>query len=360
MDLHCSAILRFGFKILLGVSGLGLLAACERIPEWERQGVAAKSMEESQRFSQLKRWLWTCRAVPSHYQDEKKQKFIGPEIENFVDHYRTRGLSSLDTSSSKTILGTAFLWSDAGILISWLPWFETVHDIECSNGVVGWLPATVKGSDRALDLVVLGVNLPSDSNFRSSNRWLLRSEPLALGENLQVVSSSSVGLTDLMRVNVQPSQTNLHTGVDEALILYLPKPAPVSEGGILVDEKWRVVGYTLPNSSATWGSAIRMASLEEIVSMIQRKGKVSRPYIGFKVRHSSENGFTVSQVEVGGPAHQAGIRVQDTIMKWDFVNLKNLSDWKELGPDSIGRTIAVTYQRGGKTIETQITPSIAD
>jgi S1-C subfamily serine protease len=317
-------------------------------------------MEGSQRFNQLKRWLWTCRGVTSHYGEEKNKRGVGQDIENFVDHFREKGLSSLDTSNSKTVLGMAFLWSDAGTLISWLPWYEGVRDIECSNGILPWIPAAVKGSDRALDLVVLHADLPADANFRKENRWLVRSEPMALGESLNIISTSSPGLPDLVKVYIQPSRTNLHTGVDENLILFLPPPPLISSAGVLVDEKWRVAGYLLSNSTATWGAAIQIPTLDELISMINRKGKVTRPYVGFKVRQSAPEGFMISQVEVGGPAHLSGLRVQDRILKWDKVDLKSSPDWKELRSEDIGKAISVTYQRGSKTIETQITPTAAE
>lgn len=360
MDYLYSATLRFGFKFLILIAAAEFFSACERIPEWERQGVASKTMDDSQRFVQLKRWLWTCRGVISHYGDDKNQRLVGQEIENFVDHFRSRGLSSLDTTSTRTLLGMAFLWANSGVLISWESWYEGARDIECTNGQLPWLPATVKGSDRALDLVVLNVDLPAEANFKKENRWLVRTEPIALGESLQLVSSAYAGLTDLVKVFVQPSRTNLHTGVDEHLILFLPTPSAVSAGGILVDEKWRVVGYQIANSSTAWGSAIQVQSLDELVTMILRKGKVSRPYTGFKVRQSSADGFVISQIEVGGPAHQAGLRVQDRLLKWDGVNLSSDSDWKELGPDDIGKNIPLTYQRGSKSIETQLTPTVAE
>ncbi|MBN8555463.1 MAG: serine protease [Deltaproteobacteria bacterium] len=351
-------------KNVFSISGLFfalfilVLSGCERIPEWERQSGIVKNSDESTRLSETRKWIWTCRGVIPNYNADKNQKFPGRMIEGFLDYFHDKGLSSLDLSTSKTLIGTALLWSDTGVLISSRPWFENVQDLECSNGNSPWLDATVKGIDRALDIIALQVSLPAQLHFSRDNRWLMRSDAVTLGEKLSVISAAYPGQIDRLNVTVEPFRTQLHTGMDEELILFLPPPSEVSMGGILMDEKWRAVGFLLSHPVPLWGAAISMKRLEETVHSILDHGKVNRPYTGLRLKPGVA-GFSVQQIDVGSPAYQAGLRVKDLLIKWDGKDLKIISDWQELSADDLHRSIALTYKRGDKMVETQLTPTTA-
>jgi S1-C subfamily serine protease len=328
--------------------------ACERIPDWERHAANVEDVSEANRLIEMKRWIWTCRGTITKYGFSRRSSWLGRDIEDFLDYFRVKGLNTIQTVSAKTLLGSALLWNDAGFLVAFLPNLQDVRDIECTNGSMGWRPAIPHGFDRSLDLAVLKVELSKSAQIKQGNRWIARYDRPSSSEKLSVLSSAYPGVMDRLYVSAQAMAAPLQTGIDDNLILFLPPPTQVSVGGVLVDEQIRVVGYLMKPTSNIWGASLGMEEFESIASSILKKQKVERPYLGFKLRWGLDQGLVVQQIDVGSPSHQAGLRVQDRIVKWDGRELSSLTDWHELNSGDIGRHIAMTYRRGGRMIEAQL------
>jgi len=343
------------FPFVIGLLFAGLLSAsCERIPEWERQAASAEQISEAHRLLQMKGWLWTCRGNITKYAFGRNETWLGRDIEDFLDYFRVKGLNTIQNVNPKTLLGTALLWDEKGHLVGFLPRLQDIRDIECTNGTKGWFEARPFGFDRSLDLAVLKMELPESAQVKQGNRWTRRIDKVGSGERLSVLSSAYPGQMDRIFVSAQPLAAPLQTGIDDDLILFLPPPPRVSVGGVLVDEKIRVVGYLMKPTRAVWGTALSIEEVEVIVSSILKDGKVRRPYLGFKVSFDADKGFIVQQIDVGSPSHQAGLRVQDVLVEWDGRKLKQLSDWNEMHSTDIGRNVGLTYKRGSKLIQAQL------
>ncbi len=343
--------------VLVRVVGLAWIAmcfvACEKIPDWERKELSSGGMDENQKLVELKKYLWTCRGHPTTQAQSEEFTSPGVAIEHFVDWFRSKGLSSLDVLGPKTIAGTAFLYDGSQHLITLSEWISALREVECSYDGSQWKKVELQGWDPALGVSVLKLENPFMPLGKKLGRWPTRTDEIKGGENLSVFSSSYPGQLDRLSVQSQIFHTNLQTGVDEDLVLFLPEPSILSSGGVVLDQKLRFVGSVLAFEREAWGAAISSRRLDDIVFAIINDGKARQPYVGFKLRLDSE-GFVVQQIEVGSPAHQAGLRVNDILVDWNQKPLTAISHWTELSSSDIGQNIPLTYKRGEKLVQTQL------
>lgn len=336
------------------------MAGCERIPDFERRSAQGKSVESSRKLSELRKWLWTCRGDLSQAANLGGRREVGEQIEEFIDYFRVKGLSSIDQAESLTILGNAVLWRESGVLVTSISTVAGSKLIECSNGLLPWTPVSVKGFDRGLDLAVLQISNEGLAGLKNYQHWVSRTESPSLDERLYIVGSIYPGRLDRLQVELQPFSTSMHTGLDEQLLFFLPSVPRALEGGILVDQQWRVAGYLLPYQSKLWGVALSTERIDAAVVSVLKKGHVSYPQMGLRLRLKEGQGFIVQQVLVGGPAYRAGLRSQDLLLKFDSKDLKALSDWQEVGAQDIGRRIPIVYERGNHSFESEILVEAAE
>jgi len=332
-----------------------LLSSCERIPDWERTSVSSVVKSQRQKLERLRYWLWTCRGKIKDVTSDDSKVLISRKVNSFLEQFRSFGLSSIDQTGPKALMGTALLWDDQGHLVTLLHWVNPIGGIECSNGDIPWLAATTIGVDRPLNLAVLKVDLTDHKGNFEQNHWARRSADVGGHARFSIVASSYPRILDRLEVTLQPFRPSLNTGVDEGLILFLPVPPRILQGGVLIDEEVRVAGYLFQSELDAWGAALSIEHLEGLVNAMLKNGTVDRPYSGFRAKFMAEKGFVIQQIDVEGPAYQSGLRIKDRLMVWDGHALDRMADWKDAGLEDIGRSIALTYRRGSKTVETQIT-----
>lgn len=331
------------------------MMACERIPEWELKSSQRESSDQLAGYRQLQNWLWTCRGRQISYRLGSVESLVGKSVEEFFDQFRVAALSPVEIAGDKVILGTALLMDQKGYLVTQFHWVDQVEDIECRNSNIAWSAAHLVGTDRPLNLGVLQVDLGEKASwFRGDRKWLARKEAYHVRDQFKVLSTAYPGMLDQMNVQLQIDRPVLHTGIDENLILFLPNLPDVMQGGVLVDSDLHLVGIHLAGRSAGWATAINMDLLNTVVSSIVEKKTVERPYLGLRVRFVPEKGFRVSEVQVGGPAYRAGLRVDDIIIQWNTKKLLKLDSWPELEMKDVGQNIRILYQREGSEVETQL------
>ncbi len=97
---------------------------------------------------------------------------------------------------------------------------------------------------------------------------------------------------------------------------------PGSSGGPLVDAGARAIGVNSailtfgPSRNLGLGFAIPINQAVTIANLLIKNGKATYPVIGASVR-DAEAGVELTQVDAGGPASKAGLRVGDVITKID-------------------------------------------
>ncbi|PIR22809.1 MAG: hypothetical protein COV44_06530 [Deltaproteobacteria bacterium CG11_big_fil_rev_8_21_14_0_20_45_16] len=342
-------------KSILIFSSMSLLLACERIPEWEKRDDLSLQSSESLSLKGLESWMWTCRATQVSYRMGAENELSGKSIEAYMEPYRNSGLAVVDPFGEKTILGTGILWDAQGHVLTLQSWVSQSKDLECRGGGTNWIKAEVVGEDGPLNLALLKVNLlPLAKQYSSSRRWVGRYEEPGFEEKLYLISSSYPGVMDRIPVELQISRSPLFTGLDEALILFSPPPPQAFMASILVDKKSRVLGFVFPPKSTYWGTAIKMERLDTLVEYMIKLGRVERAFIGMRLSFQDQEGFRVTDVEVGGPAYKAGVRANDIVKQWDGRDLKAMNDWPKISFTDKGRSLNLVYTRGSSEVETVI------
>ncbi len=327
---------------ILGMGILILTVGCERVPEWERTAQESEDSLLGRRYAELAKWLWSCRGEVA---GNRKPS----ELELLQDHFRERNLSTLDSQEVKVFLTSGFVWDSAGrLLVSWPRQFD-VKNFECRGQGPEWKTAKLVGHDSALDVAVVSVGaIPS---LPATNPWLERVNRLKFDEKLLLATSPFAGRIETWAVSIQSLHPQLGTSIDEDLFLFDSPLTSVQKGGILLDRDWKVVGLALSTPGSVWGVGLSVFKLKELTEALITEGDVKRPYLGFKLKFYPDEGFRVAQVEVGGPAYEAGLRADDQLLQWDGLALEKQDHWVEPRRSDVGRKIPFRYKRSSREIE---------
>ncbi|MBD2775666.1 S1C family serine protease [Iningainema tapete] len=146
---------------------------------------------------------------------------------------------------------------------------------------------------------------------------------------------------------------------------------PGFAGGPLVDAAGYIVGM---NTSGRRGTALTIpaATVNRVVDQILAKGRIARGYLGLGMQPvrlpenlktalnlTSASGVIVVNVEVNGPADNAGVLIGDVLVELDGTCVNDTGDVLGLlnSSDRVGKTIQAKVIRGGALVELGITIS---
>jgi S1-C subfamily serine protease len=132
------------------------------------------------------------------------------------------------------------------------------------------------------------------------------------------------------------------------------------EGGIVLDAAGRPLGM------AVFGPRRRVlvipaATVERTAAQLAAHGRVARGYLGLglqPVRLDGDGGEAamVMSVDAQGPGARAGLRQGDVIATWDGQAIGGVRALlRELGPDSVGRTVELGLRRAGQAASASLT-----
>jgi S1-C subfamily serine protease len=144
---------------------------------------------------------------------------------------------------------------------------------------------------------------------------------------------------------------------------------PGNSGGALVDAAGRLVGVNTALAGFGLGLAVPFdAATERIVADLLRGGRVRRAWLGVaggrraltprEARAAGhEAGVAVAQVVTGGPAHRAGVRVDDVILAVDDVPVEDAADLQRiLVGEAIDRRLTLVLLRDGRRVDVEAQP----
>jgi len=327
---------------VLCVAGLLGVVGCERIPDWERTQIDLNDSLAARRLGELSKWIWTCRG-----------EVVGDrpltEMEILQNHFRDRELSILDARESKSFLSSGFLWDGKGhLVVSWSR-EKSLKGIECRSSASDWRAAKIVGLDSALDIAVVSVG--DLTGMPTINPWIERASDLKLDEPVFLAGAPLFGQIQTWPITIQALNPPLATSIDDDVVL-LDRPLnSVQRGAVLMDRDWRVVGLGMTSPGSHWGLALSLEKLKELAEALIQQGDIKRPYTGFRLKFGPGEGFRVTQVDVGGPAYEAGLRADDVLLQWDGNVLTSPENWIEPKRSDVGRKVTCRYKRAGREIE---------
>jgi S1-C subfamily serine protease len=136
---------------------------------------------------------------------------------------------------------------------------------------------------------------------------------------------------------------------------------PRSEGGVVLDARGRAIGMAVHGPRRTV-LAIPAATIERVADQLSRSGRIARGYAGLGLQPvrldeatarsldlPESRGLIVVDVDPDGPGRRAGVLQGDIVAKWDGEPVRGMRELSaRLGPESVGRTVAITVIRAGQ------------
>ncbi|MBI4257513.1 MAG: trypsin-like peptidase domain-containing protein [Thaumarchaeota archaeon] len=200
------------------------------------------------------------------------------------------------------------------------------------------LTGEVIGSDPATDVAVIRVdtdNLPT-ADLADSDQIKVGQLVLAIGNALGLPGGHTVS-SGVVSAVARPLP-----GADfifEGLIQTDAAINPGNSGGPLADIRGNVIGINtamIPFAQGV-GFAIPINTVKRIAQQILEKGRVVRPWLGIsgtdlnpavarRYGISTDSGVLVAEIVPHSPAHEAGLRVGDTLTQMGPYRIGNMKD----------------------------------
>ena len=267
-------------------------------------------------------------------------------------------------------MGSGFIISNDGYILT------NNHVVEGSDSVVVRLPdrrefeAKIVGADKRSDLALLrvdGGSLPVVTLGRTDElkvgEWVI-----AIGSPFGLDYSVSQGIVSAKGRSL-PSETG-----DNYVPFIQTDVAinPGNSGGPLINMKGEVVGinsqiYTRSGGSIGLSFAIPIGVALDVVEQLKTTGEVVRGWLGVGIQEVDRNlaqsfhldkptGALVSQIEPGGPADKAGIKIGDIVTELNDVLINDSADLPHVvGLVKPGTEVKLKVVREGKPMLLDVT-----
>lgn len=220
---------------------------------------------------------------------------------------------------------------------------------------------TLVGADELTDIAVVKVDatgLPT-AKFGNSDDLVVGEPAIAIGNpmGLEFQGTVTAGVISALNRTLDISERRLKLIQTDAAI------SPGNSGGALVNADGEVVGINSAKISANGvegiGFSIPINTVQEIIDQLLTNGYVVRPYLGvgiFDKETASRAGYTlnaekgvyVEHLELGGPAHQAGVKRGDLILKIDNTETNTVAELRAAVADhKVGDRAKILVARDG-------------
>jgi S1-C subfamily serine protease len=131
-----------------------------------------------------------------------------------------------------------------------------------------------------------------------------------------------------------------------------------AEGGLAVNAAGRAFGMTVfgPRRRVL---VIPSVTIGRIAAKLETHGRIPRGYLGLGLQpvtiEDSGSGVMVMSVDPKGPGAAANIHQGDVLVSWDGKPISKLQTvLRSLGPDSVGKLVAIELRRAGQTRQAKL------
>ena len=277
-------------------------------------------------------------------------------------------------SQAQAGLGSGVIISPDGYILTNNHVVEGADEIEVTLTDSRRARATVIGTDPDTDLAILKVELDKLPVIVLGN-----SDQLAVGDQVLAIGNPfGVGQTVTSGIVSALGRSQLGINTFENFIQTDAAINPGNSGGPLLNMKGEVIGITTAKnifagydeygntiSAEGLGFAIPIDKAVEVVEELITQGHVARPGIGVNVIEITEEnaeeydlhpGILIYSVTKNGPAHKAGLKVDDIVTAYDGINVTTQGDFVDYIKDKrVGDTVSLEIIRGDEEITIDVT-----
>jgi S1-C subfamily serine protease len=227
------------------------------------------------------------------------------------------------------------------------------------------LPATLAGRDASTDLAVLKC-AEAVSAVETSDVSAIKPGSLALVVGRTRASGPVAALGSISLV---ASERRSWTGA--ALVPYIRVDVglqPTAVGGAVIDASGRFIGIATPRFARFGAIAVPATTVNRVADTLLEKGRIPRGYLGVGLQTiqlpeslrrllqgDQKTAVIVLEVEPDGPAHKVGFVIGDILGSVGGKPVTRVEDvHAQLATETIGKSLAVKFVRGGALQETTI------
>jgi serine protease Do len=226
------------------------------------------------------------------------------------------------------------------------------------------LPAEIIASDPANDLAILKVDSSGDLPYLPLGRsddLMIGETVVAIGNPLGLQHTCTAGIISALNRELRFQNNITYTG----LIQTDASINPGNSGGPLLNVNSELIGVNsaIRGDAQNIGFAIPVDKLRKLLPNYLDIERVRRVALGLhleadfaKSTSAAGSDLRVARVDAGSPAAEAGVRVGDIVRAINGKPTPNYLDaFSVLEKAPIGKPIAFTLQRGGKTMKLSVT-----
>jgi serine protease Do len=263
-------------------------------------------------------------------------------------------------------MGSGFIIDSKGYVITNNHVVEDAVQIEVKLADQKTYQAEVMGTDPKTDVALL--KLKGDGPFPALA--LGNSDKVRVGDWVVAVGNP-FGLENTVTSGIiSAKQRNIGAGPYDNFLQTDASINPGNSGGPLIDEQGEVIGINTAITATGQGIGFAIPSnlAKNVVMQLEKNGKVERGWLGVMIQPitpdlqksfnlKDDAGALVADVPDNGPAHDAGIKRGDVIVKFDGQIVKDSKSLPAMvAATPIGKKVDVIVLRNGheKTLEVTI------
>lgn len=306
--------------------------------------------------------------------DQSREQWPGPAsyasavskaAPSVVNIYTEKGRASAANTDPRVSLGSGVIMQDDGIILT------NHHVIDQARSILILIhdgrqaAATIIGTDPEMDLAVLKIDLPNliPITVGEPERARIGDVVLAIG------NPSGIGQSVTQGIISAKARNGLRLNEFENFIQTDADINQGSSGGALVDAFGNLLGINTATLNGAGASGISFAipadAAVEVLADILRYGRPVRGWLGIsaipvifneKVPAAlGSQGFQISDIINGGPAAEAGIRLNDVIFKINNAPIKDFDkSVKQITDVEPGQPLNLDILRQDRVIQFQM------